>query len=548
MATAAAPPSAPFLLLPLVLLLALFSLQPARVAADIYQLPEDHIIYGFPSIRRVIGMYSLEDGPSFLGSPKVDPFIQLDLSIEATDGMGLKSEAEGPGNPRIQAAIIASTTLDGIGHWDTTDSTLINYCCTKALAEQGITGCNTGKIGSLIVSDKVTHKLMDAEFTDKTSAQTRLSGPNGRYDVTTTGEHILLVANCDERLQDRILRVTGGGVWKNPYGFLPGRLYGFLPFYFGMTVVYVALTCTWALLCFIHRKEIAGIQYFISSVLLLTLVEVFAWFMDYYSFNTTGVRNMSGVISAIIFTVLRLTVSRMLVVSVSIGFPVVRPSLSTSTKVKIGVLGLIYFACEAALEVVTRYAQTNETAERWRIFLSLPVAVLNAIFYWWIFTALHDLINFLEQQNQAIKLNMYRTFTHMLAASLVAAVLFALYQIYFMATNQLALHWSLLWLLDGGFALILYSVIFICMAWLWRPSSDARRYAYSELTSAGAGMTSMGMEDEDEFGEVEMGGLDGHHHHDKSHDDDDHHQHISHESAKFTVDDDEEEQRMTGDQ
>lgn len=46
---------------------------------------------------------------------------------------------------------------------------------------------------------------------------------------------------------------------------------------------------------------------------------------------------------------------------------------------------------------------------------------------------------------------------------------------YFMATNQLALHWSLLWLLDGGFQLILYTVIFASISWLWRPSSDSRR-------------------------------------------------------------------------
>jgi hypothetical protein len=129
-----------------------------------------------------------------------------------------------------------------------------------------------------------------------------------------------------------------------------------------------------------------------------------------------------------------------------------------------------------------------------------------------------------------------QTFTHMLAGSLVAAVLFALYQIYFMATNQLALHWSLLWLLDGGFQLLLYTVIFLCIAWLWRPSSDSRRYAYAEL-SIGGNTQVGGVDDEDEFAgdTLEMGNTE-----EPSHDvTSDGRAHITADNAKFTVEEDE---------
>lgn len=104
-----------------------------------------------------------------------------------------------------------------------------------------------------------------------------------------------------------------------------------------------------------------------------------------------------------------------------------------------------------------------------------------------------------------------------------------------MATNQLALHWSLLWLLDGGFQLLLYSVIFLCMSWLWRPSSDSRRYAYAELNAAGGGPGSAlgGMDDDEEFGEIEMQ-TDGHN-------GNGHHAAINADNAKFTVEEDDDQ-------
>ena len=333
-----------------------------------------------------------------------------------------RSEVISP-QPRVQVLILQDTSYDSIGY--VTPDGRAQYCCTQQLFDQYVDGCNA--IGTLIVKGGRPRTLMSAYFLDG-SADARLSGENAVYNVEQTGEHILILSHCDARLQRMNIQVNGGSQWMNPYGYLPGRLFGFLPFYFAMFVIYFIFTLTWGVLCFKHRRDIAGIQHFISIALGLTLIEVMAWFIDYYNFNTSGVRQMSGVIAAIVVTVLRLTVSRMLVVSVSIGYPVVRPSLSAGTKFKIACLGILYFACESALEVVTRYAQTNETAESWRIFLSIPDAVLNAIFYWWIFTALHDLINYLEQENQAIKLAMYKTFTQVLAASLVAAVLFAIYQ------------------------------------------------------------------------------------------------------------------------
>lgn len=117
-----------------------------------------------------------------------------------------------------------------------------------------------------------------------------------------------------------------------------------------------------------------------------------------------------------------------------------------------------------------------------------------------------------------------------------------------MATDQLTLHWSLLWLLDGGFQLLLYTVIFLCMAWLWRPSSDSRRYAYAELNMAGSGgegqMQIGGLDDEDEFasGEVEMSAAETNLGNGNGKSSQQQHTPITQDNAKFTVEEDEDEE------
>jgi len=82
-----------------------------------------------------------------------------------------------------------------------------------------------------------------------------------------------------------------------------------------------------------------------------------------------------------------------------------------------------------ALELVVQYTQNNEIGNHWRLILTLPVAILDSTFYWWIFLALYKVITDLKFQKQHTKLRLYKRFTRVLLLSLVAAVVFALYQV-----------------------------------------------------------------------------------------------------------------------
>ncbi len=117
--------------------------------------------------------------------------------------------------------------------------------------------------------------------------------------------------------------------------------------------------------------------------------------------------------------------------------------------------------------------------------LTVPVALLDGLCYWWIFVALSGLLQQLEERKQVAKLGLYKQFSNVLVASLVICAVFAAYQIYFVSNNfiEKTWQWQVVWLIDGGFWNLQYTLLLFAILVLWRPSENARRYAYAQQIS-----------------------------------------------------------------
>jgi len=59
------------------------------------------------------------------------------------------------------------------------------------------------------------------------------------------------------------------------------------------------------------------------------------WYLDYLSFNRGGVRGATPVVLGVLASTVKKTVSRLLVLSVALGYGVVRPTLG-NTAYKVG--------------------------------------------------------------------------------------------------------------------------------------------------------------------------------------------------------------------
>ncbi|BBG98143.1 F-box family protein [Prunus dulcis] len=205
-----------------------------------------------------------------------------------------------------------------------------------------------------------------------------------------------------------------------------------------------------------YWKDIIQLHYHISAVIGLGMCEMALWYFEYANFNSTGTRPMGITIWAVTFSAVKKTVSRLLLLVVSMGYGVVRPTLGGIT-LKVLLLGVTYFVASEALELVEHLGNINDFSGKARLFLVLPI------------------------RRSMAKLELYRRFTNSLAVSVLLSVAWIGYELYFNATDPLSELWRRAWVIPAFWTLLAYLLlVVICV--LWAPSHNPTGYAYSEET------------------------------------------------------------------
>lgn len=347
-------------------------------------------------------------------------------------------------------------------------------CCTADLAKLGV--CTEGLIiRRPSAKNPEWPKVISASF-HVNKVVTKL--PSTSIPITRTGMYNLYFVHCDPNLRDVV--VVGKTTWKNPNGYLPGRMAPLMKFYGLMSLAFVLLGIFWFSQYARFWKEILQLQNCISVVIILGLFEMAMWYFDYAAFNGSGTRPTWITIWAVTFGTIKRTVARLIILMVAMGYGVVRPTLGGLTS-KVIMLGLTFFLASEALELVENVGAVNDVSGKARLFLVLPVAFLDAFFILWIFSALNATLNKLQAKRMTVKLDIYRKFTNALAVAVIVSVFWICYEIYFKANDVYNERWQNAWIIPGFWQVLSFSLLcIICV--LWAPSQNSMRYAYSEDT------------------------------------------------------------------
>lgn len=263
-------------------------------------------------------------------------------------------------------------------------------CCTADLAKHG--SCKEGEvIHRPSASNPGWPKLFGAHFElDEETA----SLPAKTIEITRTGMYNLYFIHCDARLGGSAA-AEGFTVWKNPSGYLPGRMAPLMKFYGFMSLAFVLLGLFWFSQYARFWREVLPLQNCVTAVITLGMLEMSLWYFDYAEFNETGVRPTGITVWAVSFGAVKRTVARLVILTVSMGFGVVRPTLGGITS-KVVMLGATFFAATEVLEIVENVGAVSDLAGKARLFLVLPVALLDAFFILWIFSSLSATLNKLQ--------------------------------------------------------------------------------------------------------------------------------------------------------
>ncbi|KAL8552360.1 hypothetical protein ACS0TY_001162 [Phlomoides rotata] len=343
-------------------------------------------------------------------------------------------------------------------------------CCNPTLAKEGV--C---KVGEVIIHDDSDNpgwpKRLQIPFMAKDEEANMVLQT---VEINKTGMYYLYFMVCDPKLKGT--RISGRTVWRNPEGYLPGKMAPLMTFYGFMSLAYLVLGLLWFLWFVQHWKDIIQLHYQITAVVGLGMCEMSLWYFEYANFNATGSRPIGITLWAVTSTAIKKTVSRLLLLVVSMGYGVMRPTLGGIT-VKVIILGVVYFLASEALELVEHLGNINDFAGKTRLFLVLPVALLDACFIVWIFSSLSKTLEKLQIRRSMAKLELYRKFTNTLAISVLLSVAWIGYELYFNASDPLSESWRRAWIIPAFWTSLAF-ILLVVICILFAPSNNPTRYAY----------------------------------------------------------------------
>jgi hypothetical protein len=279
----------------------------------------------------------------------------------------------------VQAILFEAADRDNIG--GSAYGGQRSICCTPDLAK--LEGCKQGEVIRRPSSDDPDWPyVLDTHFSAN-HLSVKLEDEPVR--ITKTGMYNLFFISCDPKL--RGLTMSGKTIWKNPGGYLPGRMAPLMKFYVLMSLAYLLVMIVWFSQYIRFWRDILPIQNWITLVIALGLFEMTLWYFEYLNFNSSGVRPVGITTWVVTVGAIRKTVSRLLILSISMGYGVVRPTLGGLTS-KVLLLGLTYFLASELLDIAENVGTINDISGKARLFLVLPDAFLDAFLILWIFTSL----------------------------------------------------------------------------------------------------------------------------------------------------------------
>ncbi|CAG2218624.1 Transmembrane protein 87B,Transmembrane protein 87A [Mytilus edulis] len=277
-----------------------------------------------------------------------------------------------------------------------------------------------------------------------------------------------------------------------------------LIFYGVMGIVYIMYGLVWLVLLACSWRDLLRIQFWVGGVILLGMLEKAVFYGEYQSVSSTGKSVPGAIVFAELVSCVKRALARMLVIIVSLGFGIVKPRLGAAFH-KVLFVGGLYFI-SSSIEGCYRALNPNQVNNSTLLILNIPLAVVDAVICWWIsflltyyldkpqiFSSLVQTTRTLRLRRNVVKLSLYRHFTNLLIFAVLSSVIFMLWSLVTHKLKKCITDWEEIWI-DDAFWHLLFSVILLVMMFLWRPSANSQRYAFSPLLDA----------DEDEEDETSM--------------------------------------------
>ncbi|XP_054458464.1 transmembrane protein 87A-like isoform X2 [Anoplopoma fimbria] len=265
---------------------------------------------------------------------------------------------------------------------------------------------------------------------------------------------------------------------KGPHDYISAAEWPMMVFYMVMCIVYVLLAVLWLVLSACYWRDLLRIQFWIGGVIFLGMLEKAVYYAEFQSLRYDGLSVHGAVVFAEVLSAVKRTLARVLVIIASLGYGIVKPRLGALLHrvVGVGLLYLIFSVIEGILRVNADRGDNTSS----RLLCDIVLAFTDSCVVWWIFVSLAQTMKLLRLRRNVVKLSLYRHFTNTLIFAVIASVIFIIWTTKTFRMSKCQSDWRELWI-DDAFWRFLFSIILLVIMFLWRPSANNQRYAFSPL-------------------------------------------------------------------
>ncbi|XP_046859215.1 transmembrane protein 87A-like isoform X2 [Xenia sp. Carnegie-2017] len=355
---------------------------------------------------------------------------------------------------------------------------------TRKVDEKARKSANNKKEKKRVDPKKKSNARNRVEKTKETAKGKKKVDPKkaGESTVDALDGNYLLLIQLDGVFPENGINVQVKVSIKMKTGYLSAAEWPLLPFYGAMSLVYLVYGVVWLAVSACQWRELLRIQFWIGGVIALGMLEKAILFSEYNNVNDTGVPAHGLVVLALVLSCIKRTLSRVLILIVSMGFGIVKPRLGNALH-RILAVSSLYFVL-SLVEGSYRELSVQVDVNRKQMIASIPLSVLDAVICWWIFMSLLQTMRTLRIRKNVIKLSLYRHFTNILAVAVLASVGFMVWVI---KTHSFAVcieDWKEVWI-DDAFWHFLFALVLLAIMVLWRPTANNQRYAFTPLVDVG---------------------------------------------------------------
>ncbi|RWS28673.1 transmembrane protein 87A-like isoform X1 [Leptotrombidium deliense] len=367
-------------------------------------------------------------------------------------------------------------------------------------------GSNFEKMQNLLDEKSVTNKRRkrsshDGKPVDVSNASRTIISPEGiktsDHQVKIPYDGVYLLVLYIEGINGVKFSAKVDIEMKGKLGYLSAVEWPLLPFYGVMCIVYVIFAIGWLIVSALQWRDLLRIQFWVGAVIFLGMIEKAVFYAEYQSINSTGQSVQGAVLFAELLSCLKRTLARMLVIIVSLGFGIVKPRLGPMLH-RVVCVGGLYFILSAIEAILRVYKPKNDPTNQ-TLMAGIPLAVLDSIICWWIFSSLVQTTRTLRLRRNLVKLNLYRQFANTLIFAVLgmiaeftiitqidcfkASIVFMVWVIHYHKLTSCLTDWKELWC-DDAYWHLLFSVVLLVIMVLWRPTNNNQRYAFTPLLDA----------------------------------------------------------------